>query len=298
MMFQGRDPQVRRIGRLYLPVALGLIVTQSQVFLDLALQNSTGPKSATWLYTATRVYQLPLGFVATAMSLAALPTLSVLTGNAYRETLTRGLKVVALLILPAVVLLAVLSTPIFTLAFRHGNYTVSDVAHAVDGMRFYVPGLAFAALDQLLIFAFYARNDTRTPVLVGLVAVAGYGAVAFVSLDALHLGYRGLALADSAKQVVHAVLCFILLWRWQGSLRGYDLEKAAAKILLAAAASAAVCAAALRVYKPGMHGVELLAYVAVACGAGLVAYFGVLSLLRMEELTLLSSRLRARMARI
>lgn len=295
--FDRFDPRVREIGRLYLPVALGLIVTQAQVFLDLALQNSTGPNSVSWLYYATRVYQLPLGFVATAMSLASLPTLSVLEGRAFRDTLARGLKVVAMLIVPAIVLLAVLATPIFTLAFRHGQFTSDGVAHAVAGLDYYLPGLGFAAVDQLLIFAFYARHDTKTPVLVGLLSIAGYGLVALVSLSALHLGYRGLALADSGKQFVHATVLFALLWRRQGSMAGFGLGHTALKIGVAAVASAAVCVLALHLGSSIHHGLRLLIFVAISCGAGLLTYFGILMWLRAEELTLVIGRLRARLAR-
>ena len=298
--FDRRDPQVRQIGRLYLPVALGLIITQGQVFLDLALQNGTGPRSVSWLYLATRVYQLPLGFVATAISLASLPTLSALAQldrRAFRETLTRGLKVVALLIVPAVVVLAVLSTPIFTLAFRHGKTSAYDVSHAVDGMRYYLPGLGFAAIDQLLIIAFYANKDSRTPVLVGLLSIGGYGLAAAVSLHWLGLGYRGLALADSVKQIVHAVVLFALLWRWQGSLAGFGLGRTALKITAAALASAAVCVVAMHLGQGITHGPRLALFVIVACGAGLATYFAALAALRTEELAIVGSRLRAKLRR-
>ena len=293
--FDRQDPQVRRIGRLYLPVALGLIVTQAQVFLDLGLQNSTGPSSVAWLGYATRVYQLPLGFVATAMSLASLPTLSVLTGHAYRETLIRGLKVVALLIVPAIVILATLGTPIMTLAFLHGKTHANDVSHMVAGLDFYLPGLGFAAVDQLLIFAFYARNDTITPVLVGLLSIAGYGIAAALSLGVFHLGFKGLALADSVKQITHAVTLFILLWRWQGSMAGFGVGKTALKIAVAAIGSAAICVAALHLESASRHGLHLLVYVAVACTAGLAGYFGILSLLRTEELVVIEKKLLGRL---
>jgi putative peptidoglycan lipid II flippase len=293
--FDRRDPQVRKIGRLYLPVALGLIVTQAQVFLDLALQNSTGTHSVSWLNLATRVYQLPLGFVATAMSLASLPTLSVLTGRAYRETLIRGLKVVILLIVPAIVLLATLGTPIMTLAFQHGQTHASDISHVVQGLDYYLPGLGFAAADQLLIFAFYARNDTVTPVLVGLLAIASYGLAALVSLGLFHLGYRGLALADSVKQVTHAVTCFILLWRVQGSMAGFGVTKTALKIAVAAVGSALLCVIALHLEPSGSHGIRLLLFVLISCGGGLASYFGVLAVLRTEELVVIERRLLARL---
>jgi putative peptidoglycan lipid II flippase len=295
--FDSRNPYVRRIGRLYIPVALGLIVTQAQVFLDLHLQNSTGPSSASWLYYATRIYQLPLGFVATAMSMASLPTLSVLQGRAYLETLARGLKVVAMLIMPAVILLAVLGTPIVTLTLHHGQFNAGDVVNTVAGLQFYLPGLFFAAVDQLLIFAFYAKNDTKTPVIVGVISVGGYGLAALLGLDVFHLGFKGLALADSVKQFVHASILFVLLWRWQGGLIGFGMARLAVKIAIASAVCATVCVVELHLGTGITHGVKLLAFVVVSCGIGLAAYFGALVALRADELEVVVARVRARFRR-
>ena len=297
VLFQARDPQVRRIGRLYLPVALGLIVTEAQVFLDLHLQNATGANSVTYLYFSTRLYQLPLGFVATAMSLASLPALSLLKGQAFMETLTRGLKLVTMLIMPAVVLFAVMGTPIVALSFHHGNYSSAGVVNAVAGLDFYTPGLFFAAVDQLLIFAFYARNDTKTPVIVGVIAVGGYGLAAFLGLNVFHLGFRALALADSVKQMTHAAILFALLWRWHGSMAGFGLLRLTLKVVLASAACAAVSVLELRLGGGITHGLRLLAFVVIACGISLMTYFGALVLLGTEEMALLTDRLRARFGR-
>ncbi len=96
-------PEVRHIAALYWPVALGLVITQGQVALDSNLQWITGDKSRAALALATRLIQLPLGIVATAMSLASLPTLSTQQGAAFRATLARGLNLVGILIVPAVV---------------------------------------------------------------------------------------------------------------------------------------------------------------------------------------------------
>jgi putative peptidoglycan lipid II flippase len=296
-IFELHNPYVRRIGRLYIPVALGLIITQAQVFLDLHLQNSTGPDSASWLYYGTRIYQLPLGFVATAMSLASLPTLSVLHGRAYLETLTRGLKVVTMLIMPAVVLLAVLSTPIVALSLHHGKFNPLDVSNTVAGLDFYLPGLFFAAVDQLLIFAFYAKNDTKTPVIVGIVSIGGYGIAALLGLDFFHLGFKGLAMADSVKQFVHAAVLFVLLWRWQGGLTGFGMGRLVVKVAVASAACAAVCMVELHLGRDITHGVRLLVFVAISCSVGLATYFGALAALRTEELAVLTGRLRARLRR-
>ena len=77
-----------------------------------------------------------------------------------------------ILIIPATVGLFVLAHPIVALVFEHGVFTSGDTAATAQVLRFYLFGLTFAAIDQPLIFAFYARKDTLTPALVGLVASA------------------------------------------------------------------------------------------------------------------------------
>jgi putative peptidoglycan lipid II flippase len=293
--FDGHNREVRRIGRLYVPVFLGLIITESQVYLDLALKNSTGPHSTTWLDLATKIYQLPLGVVATAMSLASLPTLSVVQGIDFSRVLIRGLKVVAMLIIPAVIILAVFAQQILTLYALHGKVQPWEIPNIVGGLHYYLPGLGFAAVDQLLIFAFYARNDTVTPVLVGLVSIASYCLTALLSLGVLHLSYRGLALADSAKQITHATILFVLLWRLQGTFAGFGMLRSALQIAAASLVSVAVCLLTVHLGAGFHSGIRLFLFFVVAASLGLVAYFGTLLLLGAEEVTLVVERLRARL---
>jgi putative peptidoglycan lipid II flippase len=294
-LFEPSNTQVRRIGRLYVPVALGLVVTEAQVFLDLHLQNSTGPNSVNYLYYGTRIYQLPLGFVATAMSLASLPTLSLLRGRAFLETLARGLKVVTMLIMPAVVILAVLSTPIVALSFHHGNYSTEGVVNAVAGLQYYTPGLYFAAVDQLLIFAFYAKNDTKTPVVVGVISIGGYGLAAFLGLNVFHLGFKGLALADSVKQFTHAAILFALLWRLHNGLTGLGMGKLVVNVAAASLVCTIVCMVEAKLGADITHGLKLLVFVVVSCSVALAVYFGTLLALRTEEMALIVGRLQARL---
>lgn len=292
-----RDPRVRQIVRLIIPVFLGLIVTQAQVLIDLRFAHNAGHDSLDYLTYATRIYQLPLGIVATAMSLASLPTLSRLQGAEYRATLARGLTITLMLIVPAVVACGVLAYPLIALAFRHGHFTVADAQHTAAALRYYTPGLGFAALDQLLIFAFYAKNDTKTPVIVGVISVLCYLVVALATLHPL--SFRGLALADSAKQIAHATILYVLLRRWQGRIEGLELRGTLGKILAAGAAMALLCYAALRL--AGAHWLtgttHLFVFIALAGGAGTLLYGFLLHWWGVPELAVLTTRLRARLGR-
>jgi len=213
---QWRHPALGRILRLYLPIALGLVVSLFQVGLDRNLASGTVEQSIAWMRYATTLQQLPLGLISVAISLASLPRLSQFfaAGNeaAYRQTLGRGLRMVLLLVLPAAVLLALLGAPLARLLFGGNELTPADLAEVVAALQIYLIGMLFAAIDFPLNYAFYARHNTLLPALVGVISVAVYIFFAFTLLD--RLSYLGLVWADSAKQASHALLMILLLyWR-------------------------------------------------------------------------------------
>ncbi len=222
LILDWRHPAVRRVARLYLPIALGMGISQIQVTIDGNLASRTGPQSVAWMQNATTLIQFPHGLVAVAISLASLPSLSQLAATAdwegYRRTLGRALRLLVYLIVPATVGLWVMATPIVRLIFEHGAFQPADTAAVVAALRFYLLGLIFAAVDWPLNYAFYAQQDTLTPATVGVISVGVYLAVALALLQPM--GYLGLVLADSAKHLAHALTMGILLRRRVGGLGG------------------------------------------------------------------------------
>ena len=150
---------------------------------------------------------------------------------------------VLMLIVPASVGLAVLREPLVRLLFQHGAFDAEATARTALAFLCYSPSIPFAAVDQLLIFAFYARQNTVTPVLVGVAGVAVYLTVALTLLPTL--GMAGLVLANSAQWIVHALILLTLLWRAIGGLRGYGLGRSTLKVLAAGLAMGIAVAAAL-----------------------------------------------------
>ena len=210
--FDFGHPALRQMGGLYLPVFLGLLVNTVAVIVDRGLAWGAGENAVGAMRYATTLVQLTLGLVAAAISLAALPTLSrhFQAGDtfAYRTTLGRALVMVTLLIFPATFGLAALAEPISALLFGYGA-TDADGQRAITlALLGYLPGTLAAAYDQVLIFAFYARHNTRLPVAIGVMAVLVYFGVAFSFVDAL--GMMGLVLANSAQFIAHTVIIFLL----------------------------------------------------------------------------------------
>lgn len=214
--FHWRHPALRKIIVLYVPIAAGLLVSLFQVGLDRRLASSISAESIAWMRYATTLQQLPLGLISVAISLAALPRLSQYFAaqqeEEYRQTLGRGLRMVLVLIAPAAVGLWLLGEPVTRIIFQHGQSSLRDTEQIVQALHIYLVGMVFAAIDFPLNYAFYARNNTFLPAIVGIISVGVYMVTAFTLLRPA--GYLGLVWADTAKQASHAVIMIVLL-RWR-----------------------------------------------------------------------------------
>jgi putative peptidoglycan lipid II flippase len=218
-----RLPGVKQVIRLFLPVAGGLVLAQIAVQTSFVVAGRISAEGPATMRYAAQVIQFPLGMVVTAVSAAILPSLSAADGESFKSTLAQGLRLVWVLIAPASVGLYVLATPVVALLFQHGAFTAESTAYTALALRAAVPGLLFAALDTPLIFAFYARRDTRTPTLIGLVSTGCY-LIAVAGLAWLdRAGLRPftlyeLILANSLKTGLDAALMGVFLWRKIGGL--------------------------------------------------------------------------------
>lgn len=222
-----KSPEVRSILRLYGPVAAGMVVTIAGIVIDRNLASGLAEGSLSVMNYATRLIQFPLGLVGTATSFAVLPLLAkhasafvaarqggesdVEATEGYRETLVFGVRIVLLLMLPATLGLMVLREPLVQVLFERGQFGPVDTARTALVFLAYAPQLPFTALDQLLIVAFYARKDTRTPVLVGVVTVVLYLLSALILIR--YLDVAGLALANAIQNSLHGIILLVLLQR-------------------------------------------------------------------------------------
>jgi putative peptidoglycan lipid II flippase len=230
-----RHPAVRRILSLYAPIVAGLVINQLAVALSYNLATRTGDQSISFMKFATTLYQFPLGLVVTAISIATLPTLSRQANGqlaAFKQTLAEGLRLVITLILPATVGLFVLALPIVSLLFERGQFTTQDSEMTALVLRFYLFGLPFAAVDQMLVYASFARKDTLRPALAGVISILIYLGVALLLLQPM--GLLSLMIADAIKHVVHTIIMIIIIRRQIGRLSGFGILTTTAKSLLAA----------------------------------------------------------------
>jgi putative peptidoglycan lipid II flippase len=282
-----RHPAMRRILRLYAPIVVGLMVDQVARALSYNLAIRTGDVSLTYMRWATTLIQFPLGLVVSALSLAILPMLSQQANGAlseFKQTLAGGIRQVVTLISPATAGLFALAPPIVALLFEHGQFTAQDTVTTALVLRVYLFGLPFAAVDQMLIFASYARKDTWRPALVGMISIVIYSIVAVLLLQPL--GLLSLMVADATKHIVHTLMMLWLLKRHLGGLAGFGIGSNVLKSIVAALVTgllAAGTAKSIAIWFPGTALANKLLLVSVAGIAGMLGYMGAALLLNIAE---------------
>jgi putative peptidoglycan lipid II flippase len=297
LTFRPHHAAVRKIIRLYAPVAVGLVVSEIGVVVDRNLANHTGDTSVALMRFATNLVQLPLGLVATATSLAALPVLARLVDDPaeFRATLATGLRLALLAILPLAAFLVVFATPVLRLLYERGAFDAAATEATARAFLLYAPQIPFVAVDQLLIYAFYARKDTLTPMLVGLAGVGVYLASALVLIGPFQLGVHGLILANTLQNSLHAVVLFVLLSRAIGDVAGQGVGVSLRQGLAAALGAGLLAVGAGRLVAAPGGTIGLALYLALL-GAGLVtAYCAILFVFGQEELRAVPRTMRARL---
>ncbi len=304
-----RHPALRTIGLLYIPVMFSLVMDTLIIRpFSYNLASGTGAGSISHMDYATTLIQFPQGLVATAISIAILPTLArqavkreqatSAEVKTFKDTLGLGMRLTITLILPATVGLFVLARPIVELLFEHGAFTPENTTITTTALRFYLIGLPFAALDLLLVYAFYARQDTLTPALIGLFSLVVYMVAAILLLPSF--GLFSLMIADSLKHIVHAAISAYLLNR---RLNGFGQQRLLATIGKTGVAVAVMgCVAALMLpVVVGAWGtastLRELAVVLSVGGVSVTIFMTLAFLLRIEEWRLFVGMVRGRLRR-
>ncbi|TYL49084.1 murein biosynthesis integral membrane protein MurJ [Marinomonas sp. IMCC 4694] len=204
-------PGVKRILMLMVPALFGVSVSQINLLLDTVLASFLQTGSITWLYLSDRLYELPLGIFAIAISTVILPSLSRSFSGSdveqFSKTLDWALRLLLLIAIPSSLALCMLAEPLIATIFYRGELTVQDVTMAAQSLQAYSLGLVFMMLIKVLAPGYYARQDIKTPVRIGIIAMVSN--MVFNLILVWPFGHVGLALATSMSAALNAYL----LWR-------------------------------------------------------------------------------------
>jgi putative peptidoglycan lipid II flippase len=230
-------PALRHVGKLYLPILTSLVVDKAAEMLSYRLASGISDPAIAWMNYATQIIQFPLGLVSAAISIAILPTLSQQANSddiiPFRATLAKGLRLVLALVIPATIGLYVLAQPTIALIFEHGDFTPEDTVATSMALQYSLLGLLAAAVDQPLIFAFYARKDTLSPALVGVGTTILYVVSTAVAAGLGALTLPLLVLLNALKLTAHALTMLVLARIRLGGLGDHGLWALAFKAILA-----------------------------------------------------------------
>lgn len=294
-LFNWRVEGVREVLTLMGPRVLGLAVVQINFLVNVAFASTMVEGSQTALSTAWFLLFFVLGVIAQSVGTAIFPTLSALVAandmENYRARLSTAMRSVLFLAFPATVGLILLGEPVVSI-FERGEWGTQSTQATAWALSFFALGIAGHSLLEVLSRAFYALADTWTPVKVGVAAMLGniLLSVIFIQFigdpDSLVRGpFAGLALANSLTTLLEsAVLWWLLTRRIDGINDRYILQGAGRAL-------AAALVMGVAVWLVTLIDLPQIVRLIVGTGAGIVTFFGLAILMRLDEVSIITRRL-------
>ena len=297
-----RDPAVREILRLMAPATIGVAAVQINVAVNTFLATWQEQGAVSWLGYAFRLMYLQIGLFGVSIATASLPDISRQAAaddlNAIRDTVSRGLRVMLMLNVPATIGLIVLAEPIIAMIYERYRFLPVDTTATAAALMFYAPGLLGYSAVKIASPTFYSLRDARTPVVVSVVSIAVNLALNLTLVKSL--GYRGLALGTALAAIFNALA---LLWLLRNRLGGLGGRKLAIALLKISVASAAMAVAAfyanawLESVLPGDREVIRIVRVFGAISFALLVLAASAQLLRIDEFNAVAARVLNRVRR-
>ncbi|GFO68309.1 putative lipid II flippase MurJ [Geomonas limicola] len=285
--FSFDHPALKRIALLMGPSIFGVGVYYLNIAVGAILASKLPEGSVSYLYYAQRLFEFPQGIFTVAVAQAVLPSMSrqAASGDldALKESLNYGVRLTLFITVPAMAGLMFCATPIFSLLFMGGAFDYAKAVNCGVALLYYSLGLTFVALVRVLVPAFYALKDTKTPVVVAFVAFLLNLAFSLALMGPLKHG--GLALASSLSALGNMALLLCLLRKKIGPFGGRAIAVSGLKGLVASVPMAAVVYLILKFGDWSRVGGKLMkgAVLGSAVTVGIVIFLVVSHLLACDE---------------
>jgi putative peptidoglycan lipid II flippase len=205
-----RDSGVQKIIKLMIPAMFGVSVSQINLLLDTLLASFLVTGSISWLYYSDRLVEFPLGIFGIALATVILPSLSKKhaegSAEAFSNTIDWALRWVFLITIPASIGLFYLAEPLLITLFQYGEFTANHAYQASLSLMAYSLGLIPFVLIKVLAPGYFARQDTKTPVKIGIIAMVVNMVLNIILM--LQFAHVGLALATALSAMLNAGLLY------------------------------------------------------------------------------------------
>ena len=305
--FGWKDPGVKHTLHLMWPAVISGSVVQVNVALNSFFASYVaGDGPVTWLNNAFRLMQLPLGLFGVGLATVSLPSLARLAAHGisddFRTTLSKAIRMGALLSIPSAVGLAMLAEPIMSLLYGNGRAATNPlhVPGCAVALQMYALGLVFYSGLKVLQPAFYAINKRFIPMIISIVCVLFSAGLNSLFVMVWHLDHRYLALSTSLSAALNFGCLFFAMRHHTGRFDGRKLLATFGKLAIAATCMAAVCwTAQLTILSQWQtHGIIVRAILlGLTIVVAAVVYFGASAALKNEELGDFTGSLKRKMSR-
>jgi putative peptidoglycan lipid II flippase len=243
--FQWRHPGVKAILRLMGPSVIAASTTQVNVLINSVFASELGDGPTFWLQAAFRLMQLPLGVFGVALGTVSLPLLARLAGmgntGGFRTELARGMRIAFLLTIPSAIGLIMLAEPIMSVLFQHLKFNAYEAAESAAALRFYALGLCGYAALKVLVNAFYAVDNRKTPMVVSFIAVGLNLFLNWSFTVRLGWGHRGLAFSTACIATTNFLILYFLMHRHLRSLESGAMLRLLARLAIPSLLLAGIC---------------------------------------------------------
>ncbi len=292
-MLSLKDPYVKKVAFLALPVVMGMAVQQLNALVDRMLASGLPEGSISALNFANRLNAFVYGVFSSSISVVVYPLLSKLNAendmDHFKKTLVNGLNVITLLLVPISVGAIVLRQPIVSVLFERGRFDQRATVMTASALMFYSLGIVFYGYRDILNRTFYSLHDTRTPMLNGIVAVAVNVLLNLILIRFMQ--HSGLALATSISAIAMTFLMFVSLKKRLGSIGWSNILLVFIKSTIASAIMGLVVYVLNNFAASHLDSasrIVSLIVLGLVIGAGMLVYFVLIYLFKVEELSWIS----------
>jgi len=213
--FSRTDEGMWRVIKQMGPAIFGVSIAQLSLIINTIFASLLVAGSVSWLYYADRLMEFPTGILGVAISTILLPSLSKSHATndtaEYSKLLDWGLRLTIMLTLPAALALGMIAVPLLATFFQHGAFTAHDVLMSRSALVGYSVGLIGLILVKILAPGFYARQDIKTPVKIGIVTLLATQAMNVLFVFGFHMAHAGLALSIGLGACLNSAILFYFL---------------------------------------------------------------------------------------
>lgn len=295
-----RDSYVAKVITLALPVMLGSTVQQLNALIDRMLASGLPEGSISALNFANKLNGFAYGLFTISLATVIYPLLSRLSAEkamaSFKDKLVKSLNIITLIILPITVGAVVLRQPIVSVLFERGRFDARATSMTASALMFYALGMVFYGYRDVLNRTFYSLQDTKTPMINGMLTVALNVVLNLILVRFMQ--HNGLALATSLSAVIMTLLLFANLRKRLGGIGGRKLFdaflKCGAASLIMGLAVYWLDGFIARFVLP-VNGLMSLLVLGVIIAFGVLLYFALVYIFRVEEVTWLADIARKRM---